>query len=72
MFSTIQVHFIGAEADVPLLARLKGSPMIGMDSEWRPGIKPFSEQKMAIFQLSNETDAFVIDLIAFKDNAVLD
>ena len=27
---------------------------------------------MAIFQLSSETDAFVIDLISLKDNAVLD
>ena len=46
--------------------------MIGMDSEWRPTVKPFADQKMAIFQLSSETDAYVIDLISLKDNAALD
>jgi len=46
---SVQLHFIGSEADVPLLARLKGAPMIGMDSEWRPTVRPFTEQKMAIF-----------------------
>ena len=43
-----------------------------MDSEWRPTVKPFAEQKMAIFQLSSDTDAYVVDLVALKDNQALD
>ena len=43
-----------------------------MDSEWRPTVKPFATQKMAIFQLSSDTDAYLIDLIALKNNQALD
>ena len=68
----INLHFIGSEADLPLLDRLQGSPMIGMDSEWRPNVKPFAEQNLAIFQLSNETDSYVIDLIALANYEALD
>ena len=46
--------------------------MIGMDSEWRPTLKPFAEQRLAIFQLSSTTDSYVVDLVALKDNALLD
>ena len=46
--------------------------MIGMDSEWRPTVKPFTEQRLAIFQLSSETDAYVIDLVALANSQVLD
>ena len=66
------MHFIGSDADVPLLERLKGKPLIGMDSEWRPTVKPFSEQKMAIFQLASDTDAYVVDLISLKNSQALD
>lgn len=37
----VELHFIKDEADVALLDRLRGVPMIGMDSEWRPTVKPF-------------------------------
>ena len=43
-----------------------------MDSEWRPTVKPFGKQRLAIFQLSSETDSFVIDLVALASNEVLD
>ena len=46
--------------------------MIGMDSEWRPTVKPFAEQRLAIFQLSSESDSFVIDLIALANSEALD
>ncbi len=72
MENSVNLHFIETESQVELLGRLKGVPMIGMDSEWRPTVKPFAEQKLAIFQLSSATDAYVIDLIALKDNMVLD
>ena len=72
MSESFNLHFIGSEADLPLLDRLQGAPMIGMDSEWRPTVKPFAEQRLAIFQLSSETDAFVIDLISLANNSALD
>jgi len=72
MKQSIQVHFIGSEADVAKLNELRGAPLIGMDSEWRPTVKPFADQRLAILQLSSELHAFVIDLIALKDNVVLD
>lgn len=49
MKNSINLHFIGSEQDVHLLNRLKGKPLVGMDSEWRPTVKPFTEQRMAIF-----------------------
>ena len=72
MKPNINLHFIGSEADLPLLDRLQGAPMIGMDSEWRPTVKPFAEQRLAIFQLSSETDSYVIDLIALANSEALD
>ena len=72
MADTVTVHFIGSEADVPLLDKLAGASMIGMDSEWRPNVKPFTEQRLAIFQISSKTDAYVIDLITMANNPVLD
>lgn len=72
MDPSVNVHFIGQESDIPLLDRLVGAPMIGMDSEWRPNIKPFTEQRIAIFQLSSHSDAYVIDLISLANNQALD
>lgn len=48
--------------------------MIGMDTEWRPILRHFSdrEERMATLQLSSETNAFVIDMIAFSKNKLLD
>jgi len=68
----INLHFIDSEDKVALLDRLIGVPMIGMDSEWRPTVKPFAEQRLAIFQLSSETDAYIIDLISLANNPILD
>ena len=47
-------------------------PLIGMDSEWRPNIKPFSVERIATLQLSSDTDAFIIDLIALGASPLLD
>lgn len=55
-----------------LLDRLKGAPLIGMDSEWRPLIKPFSTERLAILQLSSHTDTFIIDLVALGSCQALD
>ena len=43
MNQAVNVHFIGCEADIVKLNVLKGAPLIGMDSEWRPTVKPFAE-----------------------------
>ena len=64
MPSTVTTTFVGAEADIAQLDRLLDAPMIGMDSEWRPSVKPFGTERVAILQLASATDAFIIDLIA--------
>lgn len=45
----VRVNFIGTQTDVALLEALKGKPYIGMDGEWRPIIKPFALERLAIF-----------------------
>ena len=65
-------YFIQAEDDIDLLDMLKGKTMIGMDSEWKPCLKPFTVERIAIFQLSSDTDTFIIDLVALRNSAALD
>ena len=42
--------------------------MVGMDSEWRPVISPFDPMRPALLQLSSDTDAYLIDLVALSGN----
>ena len=46
--------------------------MIGMDSEWRPVMSRVEATRPALLQLSDETTAFLIDLVALANNPVLD
>ena len=55
-----------------VLAKLIGAPMVGMDSEWRPVISPFDPMRPALLQLSSDTDAYLIDLVALSGNKELD
>ena len=41
MAPSVTLSFITQESDIPQLERLKGARMVGMDSEWRPGVRPF-------------------------------
>ena len=68
----VQINFIGTPQDLPVLAKLIGAPMVGMDSEWRPVISPFDPMRPALLQLSSETDAYLIDLVALSGNKELD
>ena len=69
---TVNINFIGGQKDLDVLAKLIGAPMIGMDSEWRPVISPFDPMRPALLQLSSETDAYLIDLVALAGNKELD
>jgi len=66
------LHFISTEEDVELLKKLNGKPMIGMDSEWRPTMTKFDNMRPALLQLADETDGYLIDLVALASNPVLD
>jgi len=63
---------ISTEEDVPKLEVLLNEPLIGMDSEWRPQLTMLHKTKPSLFQISGETDAFLIDLVALQRSKVLD
>jgi hypothetical protein len=46
--------------------------MVGMDSEWRPQMTKFDVMRPALLQLSDEQNAFLIDLIALANSQLLD
>lgn len=52
--------------------KLKGSEFVGMDSEWRPTMTKFNKMRPALLQLSNDSNAFLIDLVALANSTVLD
>ena len=64
----VTVKFIGTEADCVHLRTLIGKPFVGMDSEWRPTMTKFDLMRPALLQLSDETTAFLIDLVALANN----
>jgi ribonuclease D len=66
------VIFIGKESDCEILRSLTGKDMVGMDSEWRPQMTKFDVMRPALLQLSDESNAFLIDLIALANSQVLD
>lgn len=62
----IQVHFIDEENACDRLLDLLGKPVIGLDAEWRPNLTKFNKTKSAILQISDESAAYLIDLIALE------
>jgi len=72
--SSVYVHFIGNEYDCERLDRLIGKEFVGVDCEWRAfhGDGTNSIGAVAIIQISSDSDAFVIDLIALAESKVLD
>ena len=68
----VSVTFIGQEKDIPSLKALMGVPYVGMDAEWRPQMTTFGVNRPAIFQLSSQTHAFLIDMIGLANSAELD
>jgi hypothetical protein len=72
----VQVHMILTEKDCQKIDLLVGQPYVGADAEWRcQVVNAFSNQGNkgpALFQLSSENDAVLIDLIGLKNNQILD
>ncbi len=66
------MHFVGCERDCELLRSLIGREFVGMDSEWRPQMTKFDVMRPALLQLSDEQNAFLIDLVALANSQVLD
>ena len=54
------------------MVELIGSEMIGMDSEWRPAISPYDNQRPGLLQLGNDKAAYLIDLVALSNHKGLD
>ena len=68
----VQVRFIGTEQDVGHLRQLLGKPFVGMDCEWRPTMTKLDLMRPALLQLSDQSNAFLIDLVALANSVVLD
>jgi len=47
---------------------LIGKEFVGMDSEWRPQITKFDIMRPALLQLSDERNAFLIDLLYLSNS----
>ena len=71
--SDLKVEFVGEEWAVEAMrVELLDSPLIGVDSEWRPQLCKFDRMRPALFQISNKRVAYLIDLITLANNDVLD
>lgn len=68
----VEVKFIGNSTECQELRKLIGKPIIGMDSEWRPTLSKMGSTRPALFQLSDESTAYLIDLVALADSPLLD
>ena len=68
----MSVKFIGTERECQQLRKLIGKPIVGMDSEWRPTMTKFDSMRPALLQLSDETTAYLVDLVALAANPLLD
>ena len=68
----VHIKFISHENECEQLLQLIGQPMIGMDSEWRPVMSKYVTTRPALLQLSDETTAYLIDLVALANSPVLD
>lgn len=68
----VNVHMILNEQDCQKIDLLVGKPYIGADAEWRcQVVNAFNNQGNkgpALFQLSSEQDACLIDLIGLKNS----
>lgn len=69
----VRVEWIGSEEDVSKLKVLYNQMYIGIDSEWKPTqFSGESHSKPSLLQVSGETEAFLIDLVALEKSKVLD
>jgi len=66
------VTFIGKDEDVKLAEPLLEAPDLGVDCEWRPGLVKFNNTGVALLQIGNKTDIFLVDMIALNESEVLD
>lgn len=69
---TVDVEMISTLAEINKLDILLAEKYIGVDSEWRPAIVKFHQSKPALFQISGERNAFLIDFFNLGDSVELD
>ena len=66
------VTFIGCEEDIPLAAPLLEATNLGIDCEWRPSLVKFNKTSIALLQIGDKKDVFLIDMVALKESEALD
>ena len=70
--NSVKIRVIRDESEVHHLDELLGCKYIGMDSEWRPVMNKFDKVRVALFQISSEKSAFLIDMVSLAQSKVLD
>lgn len=68
----IRVTFIGTDEEVKLCEPLLHSSCLGVDCEWRPNIVKEIKSGVALLQIGDLKDIFLIDMIALRESEVLD
>ena len=67
-----KVTFIGNEEDVKLIEILLDCPIIGIDCEWRPSLVKFNKTGVALLQIGDTKNVFLVDMKALKESEALD
>ena len=69
----VKIHFVAYERDISFMVQeLKDSPLIGIDSEWKPQLCKWDRLRPALLQISNLNTAFLVDLVSLANNPMLD
>jgi LEA14-like dessication related protein len=66
------VTFIGSEEEVKLAEPLLESTCLGVDCEWRPSLVKFNPTGVALLQIGDKKNIFLIDMKALNESEVLD
>lgn len=70
--SDTNVTFIGSEEEIKLAEPLLHSKCLGVDCEWRPSLVKFNTTGVALLQIGDKKDIFLIDMKALKESQILD
>ena len=66
------VTFIGTEEEIKLAEPLLDSKWIGVDWEWRPSLTKYSITTIALLQIGDKENIYLIDMKALCNSQVLD
>jgi hypothetical protein len=68
----VKVHFISTENEVEKISILNESESIGVDCEWRPALIKFHKTNIALMQISDKNNVFLVDMMSLANSKALD